>query len=658
MLPLPFEYRIEQEYLLKKKIENGFEAIALQAQMSPQEKEDLSIEPFFYARSTLEEAIKKSAYQIQKDEGHILLNTKKQFQVILKSLLKQESTKGFQFEDCKFSLHQAKKMAIRMLGSEHVEVLIDGIKKVYPVNQKIECQGFSFFIKEPPLQKYTWMTYKIYPFEKSFKRAKSRLKIYAEKKSKSVLNFRFFNQDKIQGENFLYTLISVGNKKAEQIKKDKITLEIEGIENKLLALEQENIFPTSKEGLSFYKIALEEKIERKKNYLKELNYLEESINYLNYLIQEKKIIDEFSKKELKELIKKKAFLNPPFKLERAVNRPIEAIEGEIRQRDQSITLQDQLIEKLTFIEQEKNRSNFVFTEFSQALNALFGKKRELENELKFKAVSEMQENGKQIKKFDELIDYEIQKSIQEAFDIKAKERKEMDRLLAELYSRIENEILFLEKDYFMQLEIKKEVEKKKLALLKQQLFDCEKELVFEKEKYETILLQIEKSISVSLQKEELKNKLLKKLIQRDSTKFFGQILSSPKADPFPLILFRVFIILFFSLLLLSLFLFYSIIQRSQQGIFPSNFLFNALNVKRMTLKQFKGTIGKKIVVTEKNTAYLLKFNLPIKRKKELKDEDHQDFKWVGIDEELLSFEEIQKLIEKHPNVSFVKSTIF
>jgi hypothetical protein len=78
----------------------------------------------------------------------------------------------------------------------------------------------------------------------------------------------------------------------------------------------------------------------------------------------------------------------------------------------------------------------------------------------------------------------------------------------------------------------------------------------------------------------------------------------------------------------------------------------------MTLKQFKGTIGKKIVVTDKNTAYLLKFNLPIKRKKELKDEDHQDFKWVGIDEELLSFEEIQKLIEKHPNVSFVKSTIF
>ena len=657
---VPINYKIQAEYLLKKKTLNGLEAIAASQKVENNSQEQFTIEPFFYSLNIFEKAVVHSAFQITQNPNGLIDRISRNLSAIIKTLLKEEIERSFTFKNCVYDSYKKSEFAIRRLGDHHLEVLYQNNKSLHDLGSKIVLKDFSFDVEKVPKTQFKWYSFKVQPLQKAVSKAKGCLKIRPEKNSKSSLFFQFFCHEKSLGEIFLDSFIRFSELEAELVKKKTVSVEINALNKKIDQIENLSPPTTSKEEISIFQRDLLEFSEKLKLLDTKKSESSGFLEKLTKIYEKKLVLEEFSNREFSLIQKKTQLLKQPSNYQKNIysSLTLEFLEKLLLESTHSTKKIQETLIKLDSILDHRFKSSWIFFDYSQSLNELFLKKRNLEAFSKNKAISEIQENANQLKEIEHLIDLEVEYLKKE---IKHKAQKE-----AEFQSLIKDAIGFrsfqeyesLKNEYFENLLFKIEDIKTQISDLDHEMVLGERARLNKMQELRQKALEADRLKKIMTQKEDLENKLIKKELEHNTQYFFGTILYPAKASNFPDVQFRFFIVLMSSLILALGYISLDFMNALTKGILPSKDFFSKVGLVRLSLDTFKQIKEKKLLVTNKKFAAIFNKNLPVKTFDQFKSEDFQIYSKIGIDQDLMHIDQLEFYLLNKASLCFVKSDVF
>lgn len=653
-LCIPLKYETEAEFFLKKKSMSGFEAISMSKQIGEKLADGLSIEPFFYSKKIVETAIKKSAFQIQKYQPLSLRLILEQINLLMDIFFKKDHEKGFLFENCQFDEVRPLFFSIRKIAEDKCEILFQNRKLNYLIGEEIKLGSGCFSVASMPIHKGYWQTYKINPLEKTYKKVSRSLKIRVDKKTKSILIFKFFSKDKLNGEIFLKSLIDAAETTAEQTKKNALESELKQLNKIADQLVKEISLCPSQEEFEIKKIELQEAINAKIKIEKEILHLEEKNQEIKFLLQEPNFL-QFSNllpKDLIDLMMQKALLRA-YKLEdnspyqRNSRKELETI---LKEKIIHLKLCEEDFKQLEEIKEQASFTNLISYTKSYTLTKLFAQKKELEEKTKNLSQTEKVQLEAEQKKIQNSIESELNHLTKNFEDRIAHEKKEIESIQQAIYFHLDKEISYLKNQFLEELSFKISHQQFKIEQSMEILRKiCEKIEILsgEIQHISTKIYTLQELLKLSFLNKE---KIIQKMVEFNAECFLGEKLFSPKTFYYPDFILRFFLLLISSFILTIGYFCWLYIKAIYNGWFPSEKLILSFNWKYMKIKDLKNLPGKKLQLIKRKQFFNKNVSPFTKRLDDLQNFDYKFFDVVMMNQNDFTLREIEEIISRHQSV--------
>jgi hypothetical protein len=652
------DYLVTAEYLLKRKSTSGFEAMAQIKNIESKLQESINIEPLFYSNLIREKAIIESAYQIQPKEISWLKEAYVNAIGFIQAICRKDPKEQFVFKNCHYDRFTPIFFSIRRLGEKQVEVYFNGAKKRFLNTQEISFPELSFSIAKLPKEQFVWLSYKVYPLQKALEKMGQSLKIKPEKNTKLTLLFRFFSKDKKIGERCLESLIFFAEQEVEKIKKNSLVSEIEVLSKKISTIGELDSEAVFQEKLKMNQLILSQLIEQQKKVFLEMQANEAELFHFQYLLSHQETIDEKICPQYANLFKKRAnFSNQTSFQEQKTLYELPALDSFYLAKGKELEALEKEKQIYDWLIGQKEAFNLAIPIKNGVLLELFQKKQKLEEPKKDLSTTEKLEIRERIEKVQREIENEIVAILnglnQQIVILKDEMRKLEEKILA----KIDQELEFLSIEYQNKLAKKIEEITEKNRFLMEKQCNIQKQIDHEQALYQEQIQRLEETSRLSQIKKGLQETLFKRQIEQEVLQFHGMTLFSPKAENFPNLFLRIFLIGFVSFTCVLGVVLQTIFEASLNQFFPSKRLLIKYGYESIGMKDFSSKEGKKLLLVKRNILGLIFSKVPIKRIQDFDQNDLEIFDSIGIAQEQFSLPEIQKLLEKNPKIYFVRSSI-